>query len=191
MHEAAGRLRAATSSRRIPRLFLPQNAGFAPVYDAWRGRTGGLAAREDGCAFADELTNRCPPFGVHSGVRDVLTGSGGEVLTVDERSAGAAMKVFRNLESIDLEPAAAVAAASLFAAVEEGRVPRGAFVLLNVTGGGRARPARDFAPQQAEPDLRVRADGPRGETADAVRELFAAPAVARPRRPSARPAAPM
>ncbi|CAM5714548.1 cysteate synthase [Streptomyces badius] len=60
------------------------------------------------------------------------------------------------------EPAAAVAVASLFTAVAEGRVPRNASVLLNITGGGRARMARDHTLRQAEPHLRVRLDGSHG-----------------------------
>jgi cysteate synthase len=182
VHEAAKRVRQATSSRAtaVPRLVLSQNSVFAPIHRAWQGRTRDFIPADDDrksvrSAFADELTNRCPPYAVHSGVFDVLTESGGDVLTVDGTSAAAARAVFRDLESIDLEPAAAVAAASLFSAVKEGSVPRDASVLLNVTGGGRARLAEDHALQQAEPRLRVRVDGSRDEALASIRELFSAP----------------
>ncbi|SCK37855.1 cysteate synthase [Streptomyces sp. WMMB 322] len=192
-HEAAKRLREGTASRRtaLPRLFLSQNAGFAPIHTAWQGRTGALTPHDGSHAFADELTNRCPPYEVHSGVRDSLTESAGEVLTVERASAMAATKVFWDLEQIDLEPAAAVAAASLFTAVNEGKVPRDSSVLLNVTGGGRARLSQDFALQQAEPHLRLKADGPRDESLDLIEGLFATPDAARPRKPPVQPTAPV
>ncbi|MEV0443094.1 cysteate synthase [Streptomyces spectabilis] len=179
VHEAAKRVRETTSApaAALPRLMLSQNAGFAPIHRAWQGRTraftptgGDQNALRD--VFADELTNRRPPYAVHSGVFDVLTESGGDVATVDREAAVAARQVFDDLESIDLEPAAAVAAASLFTAVAEGRIPRDASVLLNVTGGGRARMARDHAMRQVEPHLRVRVDGSHDAALDSIRGLF-------------------
>lgn len=185
VHEAAKRVRLANGSegRALPRLMLSQNAVFAPIRRAWLGGTRDFTPGDDDRTavrgvFADELTNRCPPYTVHSGVFDVLTESGGDVLTVDGASAAAARDVFRDLESIDLEPAAAVAAASLFSAVKAGMVPRDSAVLLNVTGGGRARLARDHSLVQADPRLRVRMDGSRDEALAAIGELFSAAAGA-------------
>ncbi|WP_172381552.1 cysteate synthase [Streptomyces sp. MNP-20] len=179
VHEAAKRVRGATSTpvAALPRLVLSQNAGFAPIHRAWQSRTRAFTPTgEDQNSlrgvFADELTNRRPPYAVHAGVFDVLTESGGDVVTVDREAAVAAREVFHDLESIDLEPAAAVAAASLFTAVTEGRIPRDASVLLNVTGGGRARMAQDHALRQAEPHLRVRVHGSHDAALDAIRELF-------------------
>ncbi|ESU46937.1 L-threonine synthase [Streptomyces sp. HCCB10043] len=179
VHEAAKRVRETMSGSAapLPRLMLSQNAGFAPIHRAWQGRTrafspagGDPDALRD--VFADELTNRRPPYAVHSGVFDVLTESGGDVVTVEREAAVAARRVFDDLESIDLEPAAAVAVASLFTAVAEGSVPRDASVLLNITGGGRARMARDHALRQAEPHLRVRVDGSHDAALGAIRALF-------------------
>ncbi|MEV7193801.1 cysteate synthase [Streptomyces sp. NPDC093510] len=185
VHEAAKRVRLAsgTEGRALPRLMLSQNDVFAPIHRAWLGGTRDFAPRDDDRfavrgAFADELTNRCPPYSVHSGVFDVLTESDGDVLAVDGPSAVAARDLFRDLESIDLEPAAAVAAASLFSAVGSGAIPRDATVLLNVTGGGRARLARDHTLLAAEPRLRVRLDGgSHDEALAAIGDLFA-PAAA-------------
>ncbi|MFF4218480.1 cysteate synthase [Streptomyces nondiastaticus] len=179
VHEAAKRIRQATSSPLgLPCLLLSQNAAFAPIYQAWQGRAQNPypvweesgAGQED--VFADELLNRRPPYGVRAGVSDVLIESGGSVVTVDSEAASAAREVFRDLESIDLEPAAAVAAASLFSAITKGMIPRESSILLNVTGGGRSRLAQDFDLQQADPNLRVRMDGSRDEALDAIRELF-------------------
>ncbi len=194
VHEAAKRLRSATSvhTRPLPRLMLSQNACFAPIHTAWqndcRALTGAGAGAGAGIgamaeadrsaiheAFADELTNRFPPYRVRAGVHDVLTESAGEVLTVDKASALHAMSMVDELESIDLEPAAAVAAASLFSSVSEGRVPREASVLLNITGGGRGRMARDHSLHEVEPDLRVGGAGePIGGVLDQIMALFPA-----------------
>ncbi|MGO4428728.1 hypothetical protein AB4Z54_60855, partial [Streptomyces sp. MCAF7] len=60
------------------------------------------------CAFADELTNRFPPYAVHSGVYDVLVESDGDVLAVDGESARAAsleeaVNQIAGLFSVDLQ----------------------------------------------------------------------------------------
>ncbi|MFI1973246.1 cysteate synthase [Streptomyces cinnamoneus] len=181
VHEAAKRIQRAVPAegdRPLPRLMLSQNASFAPLQQAWHsGRRALVPAERDRqaieSAYADELTNRFPPYAVHSGVHDVLTESRGDVLTVDKSSALAARQKVLDLESIDLEPAAAVATASLFAAVSEGRVPRDASVLLNLTGGGRGRLARDHVLHQAEPDLRIAAGASLDDALERIRELFA------------------
>ncbi|MGY0056175.1 cysteate synthase [Streptomyces sp. LZ34] len=183
VHEAAKRLTAGTpwnsSKEALPRLFLSQNDSFAPIHRAWQAGQRFLVRgsvdddkRAVRRAFADELTNRFPPYAVHSGVYDVLVESDGDVLAVDGESAGAAMDMFNDIESIDIEPAAAVAVASLLTAVREGRIPQDASVLLNVTGGGRVRMARDRSPIQAEPSLRIVPRGSLEEAVDRIAGLF-------------------
>ncbi|KAK1184580.1 cysteate synthase [Streptomyces sp. NBS 14/10] len=187
VHEAAKRLMAAgapsnasaASKEALPRLFLSQNESFAPIHRAWQAGQRFLVRgsveddkRAVRRAFADELTNRFPPYAVHSGVYDVLVESDGDVLAVDGESARAARDMFSDIESIDIEPASAVAAASLLSAVRGGRIPRDASVLLNVTGGGRARMARDHSPIQAEPSLRIASLGSLEEAVDQIAGLF-------------------
>ncbi|ELP62052.1 cysteate synthase [Streptomyces turgidiscabies] len=161
-HEAARRIRAGCE--RLPRLLMCQNAPFTPLFEAWRSGGAAPADREHE-PLARELTNRRPPFAVHGGVRDVLTESGGDVLRVDNVAAIAAMDLFAETEGIDIEPGAGVALAALADAVSAGRVDRDEVVLLNITGGGRARQARDLRLIPAEPWLRVPwptgGDGPR------------------------------
>ncbi|MFG2847005.1 cysteate synthase [Kitasatospora sp. NPDC048296] len=167
-HEAAVRLQRASGSgdsRPLPRLMLAQNSGFAPVYEAWRtGRrpweTGGAdddraAARG---AFAPELTNRKPPYDIPGGLRETLTESAGEVFVADGSEARAAMATFLELEGIDIEPPAGVALAALRTAVRDGRVDPAARILLNITGGGRARLAAEHRLVPNEPDLVVPRD---------------------------------
>ncbi|WP_405813387.1 cysteate synthase [Streptomyces sp. NBC_01390] len=161
-HEAARRIRSG--GERLPRLLMCQNAPFTPLFEAWRFGGAAPADREHE-PLARELTNRRPPFAVHGGVRDVLTESCGDVLRVDNVAAIAAMDLFAETEGIDIEPGAGVALAALAEAVSAGRVDRDEVVLLNITGGGRARQARDLRLIPAEPWLRVPwptgGDGPR------------------------------
>jgi cysteate synthase len=85
----------------------------------------------------------------------VLTESGGDVLCTDNEAALAAMALFEEIEGIDIEPGAGVALAALADAVGAGRVRRDELVLLNITGGGRARQSRDTPLVPAEPWLRI------------------------------------
>jgi cysteate synthase len=159
---------------------MSQNAPFAPLYEAWR-RSGAAPADREHEPLARELTNRRPPFTVRGGVRDVLTESGGDVLCTDNVSALAAMALFEEVEGIDIEPGAGVALAALADAVRAGRVRRDELVLLNITGGGRARQARDLPLTPAEPWLRVpwagRAQGPRIVADQVTRQLTGLTAV--------------
>jgi cysteate synthase len=76
--------------------------------------------------------------------------------------------MFEVLEGIDIEPAAAVAVACLDQAVRRGDVPGDSTVLLNVTGGGRQRAARDHPARQVLPTLTL---GVRDLYPDRVGEL--------------------
>lgn len=161
-HEAARRIRSAGEP--LPRLLMCQNAPFAPLFEAWH-RGGPAPADREREPLARELTNRRPPFTVRGGVREALVESGGDVLCADNGAALAAMALFEETEGIDIEPGAGVALAALADAVRTGRVDRDELVLLNITGGGRARQAREIPLVAAEPWLRVPwpddGDGPR------------------------------
>ena len=207
-HEAAVRLRDGGCPDPLPRLLLCQNSPRAPLFDLWladrgaaagaagafgavgraagRGPTGRAAADPDEAEpLASELTNGAPPYAVRGGVRDALDESGGRVLAVSNRAAREAMALFEGCEGIDIEPGAGVALAGLRAAVREGRIGAQETVLLNVTGGGRARlraaspPGRRCVPDAWVPVERVR---------DAVGIEAAAEAVAETARRSGRAA---
>ena len=157
VHEAARRLVGAGLGSRPPRLMLCQNSSCAPLYDAWQqDKPGHERAAEPASrtaamtCFADELTNRHPPYAVRGGIRDCLTESSGDMLVADRSSAVEAQELFLRLEGIDIEPAAAVAVAGLRQAVAARRIPAQASVLLNITGGGRLRMAEQFGPTPAE-----------------------------------------
>jgi cysteate synthase len=145
-HEAA--LRLITDGRfgtRLPRMLLGQNAPFTPIHDAW---TRGAATLSEPDADARErlsriaatvLGNPSPPYATSGGVRDALAASDGSTYAISNDEMAAAMLAFAELEGIDVEPAAGVAIATLARAAREGRVDPEEIVLLNITGGGRAR----------------------------------------------------
>jgi cysteate synthase len=158
VHEAARRwgcteTGGAGSAPRLPRLMLCQNAEHAPMYDSWRREANGKQIPADEAlryeatsrCFADELINRFPPYAVRGGVRECLIESRGDMCVADGPAARKASELFRRLEGIDIEPAAAVALACLAQAVATRRVAADDLVLLNITGGGRQRLARETA----------------------------------------------
>jgi len=161
--EAAERLvKDGRYGDRRPRLMLSQNRPFTPLYDSWRagGRTpmriDADAARR--CAAelsAPVLSNREPPYAVQGGVYDVLRLSGGDMLAVDNPAASRARALFEDVEGIDIDPASAVALASLLQAAHDGRISSDATALLNVTGGGRERLRREVTLRDAHPDIRL------------------------------------
>lgn len=186
--EAAERLVAdGRFGTRLPALHLSQNLPFVPMVRAWEAGRREIAPREDmpdaeaaiARVYAGVLTNRHPPWGVRGGVRDALMASGGRMYAVSNDDARSAGRFFADTEEIDLDPAAAVAVASLLRAAEEGLVGPDERILLNVTGGGYQRAAEDLDRYPVEPYLRVRADEAfEGDLRDAVRAWIAEQGVA-------------
>ena len=162
-HEAARRLVGdGRFGAEPPRLMLSQNLPFVPVYTSWRLRRRELVEIGDGEAkeqtrriAAHVLSNRRPPYSVRGGLFDVLTESHGDVLAVDNGEALRAQRLFEETEGIDIDPASAVALATLVKAARYGKVERDALVLLNITGGGRNRQQQDEKLVAARPVLEL------------------------------------
>jgi cysteate synthase len=151
--EAASRLCEASVGLASPRLMMCQNSPFTPIYSKWRQ----APSTADGAVtqiYADELANRTPPYEIRGGVRDSLRDSQGEVLVADNAAVAEAMRMFNELEGIDIEPAAGVAVACLIASVAEGKLAD-EVVLVNITGGGRGRLAKDHSLYPAAPQMRL------------------------------------
>ncbi len=134
------------------RLFLSQNSPFTPMYDAFRADSRDLLpmndadARVKACAIdAKVLSNRRPPYGIAGGVYDALKDTNGEIFVVDNDTLAHYARLFEELEGCDINPAAAVAVASVAQAVEKGLVSREEIIMLNITGGGKGRFMKDFA----------------------------------------------
>ncbi|MEU2790989.1 cysteate synthase [Streptomyces sp. NPDC007100] len=184
VHEAATRLIASGRyGTATPRLLMCQNEGVAPVHRLWHGgpEAHGPVDKEQrraatGRVYADELVNQRPPYSLTGGIEEALRTSGGDVLRCPGEAARAATELFARTEGIDIEPAAAVAVTCLGRSVREGRVSSGARVLLNITGGGRARLAAGIEDgRAAQPALRLdfsALDSP--GIVQRIRELFPA-----------------
>ena len=130
----------------LMRLMVAQNAPFLPIYNAWRANSRELLpydanqARCDAWAIsAKVLSNRKPPYSIAGGLYDALKATRGDVLAVTNSQARSAAQLFLETEGVDINPAAAVALASLINEVAQGNIERDATVMLNITGGGEAR----------------------------------------------------
>lgn len=128
------------------KIFVSQNKPFVPMYDAWKQDSRELLpydteqARIDAnSTIAKVLSNRKPPYSIVGGLYDAMKDSEGEFFAVSNAEAQQASELFEELEGIDINPAAAVATASLIQAVEENKVKNDAVIMLNITGGGEKR----------------------------------------------------
>lgn len=161
------------------KLMVSQNIPFTPIRDAWRAGSremlplGEETARKHAAAIdAKVLSNRKPPYGIKGGLYDALVATGGDVLAVTNEEARAAAATFTRLEGIDIEPAAAVALASLEQAARAGRVERDAVIMLNITGGGIARYREEHPVVMQRPCLTFPHDAPADDVKRQLAGLF-------------------
>lgn len=125
------------------KLVVSQNAPFLPMYNAWKADSRAMLPYDDDQARRDAeeidakvLSNRRPPWGLAGGLYDALRDTGGDVIAVTNEELRTAAALFEELEGVDINPAAAVAVASLVKAAGSGGVERSATIMLNITGGG-------------------------------------------------------
>lgn len=162
------------------RLMVSQNAPFLPMYEAWHNHSRELfpydatLARKDAASIeAKVLSNRRPPYSIAGGLYDALKATNGELLRVSNEEARGAAQLFFKTEGIDINPAAAVAVASLVAEVQGGRIERNATIMLNITGGGEARYRADKEIYYLQPDCIFPIEPNEQDVLRKVEELFA------------------
>ena len=163
VHEMAKRvLEDGRFGERLPRLLLSQNLPFVPIYMSWKSGRRALIDidADDGKKqiqqiAAHVLSNRMPPYAIRHGVYDILTETGGDMLAADNLEVLHASRLFEETEGIDIDPASAVAFATLLKAARYGPITREAIVLLNITGGGRYRQRLDRPLVPARPALQL------------------------------------
>ncbi len=150
--------------RQRMRLHLSQAVPWTPIADAWRTRSPTLlpiderdARRRVARASVPVLTNRTPAYALTGGLFTALQDANAVTYSVTWAETECAAALFERSEGVDVEPAAAVAVASLCQAVRAGRIAPDDVVLLNVTGGGMRRALADVARYRPEPTLVVRA----------------------------------
>lgn len=161
------------------KLMLSQNAPFLPIKEAWDQRSPSMLPLDDELARkqveeinAKVLSNRKPPYAIKGGLFDALSDAGGTIFAVTNKEAAEAGKLFLELEGNDIEPAAAVAVASLKKAVEENLVDREAVIMLNITGGGidKFKQERKVSYLQPEKIFSIHADP--NEVKRQITEMF-------------------
>jgi cysteate synthase len=163
VHEAARLLiQDGRFGSTFPRLMLSQNLPFVPLYASWTAGRRELVKidpddgrRQIQQIAAHVLSNRQPPYSIRGGVYDVLSESEGQMLVADNLETLPRLQLFEELEGIDIDPASAVAFATLLKAARSGLLEHDAVVLLNVTGGGRHRSQLDRQLVQARPALQL------------------------------------
>ena len=144
----------------IMKLMVSQNAPFVPMYDAWCADSRAMLpydadkARRDATIIdAKVLSNRKPPYSIFGGLYDALKATNGEILVATNPQARKAAKLFKELEGIDIHPAAAINTAALIKAVADGKVEKGATVMLNITGAGEERFKQEHEICYLEPSI--------------------------------------
>lgn len=128
------------------KLMVSQNSPFIPIYNAWEAESRDLLLLDDNTArkqveeiLAKVLSNRKPPYSITGGLFDALKDSGGNVLIASNEEAYRAINLFKEVEGIDIHPAAGIALASLIKEVEKNIIDKEASIMLNITGGGEER----------------------------------------------------
>ncbi len=161
------------------KLFVSQNEPFIPLYHAWNKKSRTLDIPDEHAARvqvsridAKVLSNRKPPYGLAGGLFDALTDTGGEVLTVSNEAGRKAARLFLELEGNDLHPAAAIATASLIAAVREKQVEKDSMIMLNITGGGEERFKREKELFYLKPEIIFDIDPSLEEVRTKLKHLF-------------------
>lgn len=165
--------------KNLMKLMVSQNIPFVPMYDAWKAGSRALLPMDDDVAreqveeiCAKVLSNRKPPYSLKGGLFDALMDTGGDVFAVTNEEAAIAARLFEDLEGIDIEPAAAVAVASLIQGVENKRVEKDATVMLNITGGGVGRFKRENKLVYKQPDCVFAINTDSDTIKETVMELF-------------------
>lgn len=135
---------------RKTKLMVSQNFPFHPIHDAWKADSRALLPFDDMEARkqveiidAKVLSNRKPPYSLAGGLYDAMKDAGGDVLLATNEEAKIAGDIFLETEGIDIHPAAAIATATLIAAVKNNVVDKDSIIMLNITGGGEARFKKD------------------------------------------------
>lgn len=161
------------------KLMVSQNAPFLPMYNAWKEDSRALLPYDDNQARRDAeninakvLSNRKPPYSIAGGLYDALKATGGDILMATNLQADKAAELFLQTEGIDINPAAAVALATLIEQVENGKIDPTATIMLNITSGGEKRLTEGKELWYLKPRLVFPLDPTPSEVVEKVEALF-------------------
>lgn len=165
--------------KNLMKIMVAQNIPFTPMYDAWKAGSRALLPVDDNLArkqaeeiCAKVLSNRKPPYSLKGGLFDALTETGGDMFAITNEEALLAQELFEKTEGIDIEPAAAVAVASLQQAIRQGQVGKDECIMLNITGGGIHRFKKENRLVYKKPDCVFTIDADPDTVRETVMELF-------------------
>lgn len=160
------------------KLYPSQNDPFTIMYDSWKIHSRQLVdmtpdqARNAAAVIdAKVLSNRKPPYSIAGGLFDAMEDAGGDMFKVTNDELHQWKAKFAELEGIDIHNAAAVAVASLAAAVKEGKVSKEDVIMLNITGGGEELAKSEQNIVYAKPHLVLDPDLPAEEIVKAVKNI--------------------
>ena len=160
------------------KLYPSQNDPFTIMYDSWKLHSRQLVdmtpdqARNAAAVIdAKVLSNRKPPYSIAGGLFDAMEDAGGDMFKVTNDELHQWKGKFAELEGIDIHNAAAVAVASLAAAVKEGKVSKEDVIMLNITGGGEELAKSEQNIVYAKPHLVLNPDLPAEEIIKAVKNM--------------------
>lgn len=161
------------------KLMVSQNEPFLPMYDAWKVKSRALLPLDEDLARkqveeinAKVLSNRKPPYSIKGGLFDALLDTDGDVLKASNTEGQKAADLFLNLEGNDIDPAAAIAVASLIKSVENNDIEKDAVIMLNITGGGANRFKKDKQVRYEKPDVIFPVNPNPDEVKRQILELF-------------------
>lgn len=162
------------------KLMVSQNLPFVPMCEAWHNDSRALPemdeeeARKNAISIcAKVLSNRKPPYGLKGGLYDCMKDAGGDFFAVTNDEAMSAAELFHVSEGAEIEPAAAVAVASLVKAVQENKIEKDATVMLNITGGGIQRVKREKELHYLKPNAVFPISATKDEIKAKLAEIFA------------------
>lgn len=165
--------------KNLMKIMVAQNIPFTPMYDAWKAGSRALLSVDDNLSrkqaeeiCAKVLSNRKPPYSLKGGLFDALTETGGDMFAITNEEALLAQELFEKTEGIDIEPAAAVAVASLQQAIRQGQVGKDECIMLNITGGGIHRFKKENRLVYKKPDCVFTIDADPDTVRETVMELF-------------------
>jgi cysteate synthase len=161
------------------KLMLSQNTPFLPIKEAWDQQSPIMLPMDEEIARrqveeinAKVLSNRKPPYAIKGGLFDALSDAGGAILAASNQEAEKAAELFLQLEGNDVEPAAAVAIASLIKAVATKMIDKKSVVMLNITGGGIEKYKRENSITYVNPNKVFAIDADPVEIKRQIAEMF-------------------
>lgn len=161
------------------KIYVSQNRPFVPMYDAWKQDSREMlpydndqARLDANSVIAKVLTNRKPPYSIAGGLYDAMKDSDGDFFAVTNEEAEQAGLLFEELEGIDINPAAAVATASLIQAINNNQVEKDAVIMLNITGGGEKRFKENKEIFYLQPTRIFDVDADKEEIKEFVKKMF-------------------